>query len=330
MDDHSFIAFQNVGDTFSGVYYVENSYVKKSKTNKDFMELSLRDRSGTRTVRHWSVVDGVKKGDFVLISAEVEEYMDAPSIVAKHIERTKPSDMALYIAVFDNVDEHISILTDTMNDLKVLCDLLGDETLLRVVKLFYDNESFFKKFKEVPGSVTPYYGRMSGAIVNTARITQQCQTVSKIYSLKQDEMAVLLSASMLFMIGAVEAFDFDVCIPIETRKGILMGVTNLTLFKVSGVCKKVVADMVSEKKKSNRNLVERLLHCLISYRPTLVQPMTKEAIVLSELCRMDRSMVEAGEFIQNDENDSNEFTAFDPLLKRKYFKGCKNLAPKKD
>ena len=54
--------------------------------------------------------------------------------------------------------------------------------------------------------------------------------------------------------------------------------------------------------------------------------MTKEAIILASVYRTDREIVDAVEFIQNDVNATEEFTAYDPILKRRYYTGCKTSA----
>jgi len=54
-----------------------------------------------------------------------------------------------------------------------------------------------------------------------------------------------------------------------------------------------------------------------------MKPMTKEALILVAAYRVDVDMVDAYEFIQNDVNVTEEFTAYDPSLGRRYYLGCR-------
>ena len=49
--------------------------------------------------------------------------------------------------------------------------------------------------------------------------------------------------------------------------------------------------------------------------------MTKEAMALNSAYRLDSEMVHAMDFVENDMNDSEDFTAFDPVLRRRYYTG---------
>jgi len=49
--------------------------------------------------------------------------------------------------------------------------------------------------------------------------------------------------------------------------------------------------------------------------------MTKEAMVLAGVVKMDGEVVDSLDFIANDVNENEEFTAFDPRTKRNYYRG---------
>jgi hypothetical protein len=48
--------------------------------------------------------------------------------------------------------------------------------------------------------------------------------------------------------------------------------------------------------------------------------MTKEAMILRAIVELDNEVVDALDFISSDIND-DEFTAFDPRLRRRYYRG---------
>lgn len=324
VQEHQPIAHVNVGDVFSGVYYIENVFIKKAKNNKDYQDFTLRDKSGSRFVKYWGVVDGVGKGDFVFVAANVEDYMGNPSIIAKNVEKENPpTDMSNYIPAYENGDKHAESFDKIRELLKQTEADAGDETAGKIVDEVYGNGAFFNKFVMAPGSARPHYGREGGLLANTVRVADQCIKTAESYDITSQEKAILIASALLCRIGVIDTFEFQDCLPVETKKGILLGVNNLTMTRVSSALKRVVAEMAKTKTAPNQETVMRLFHAISSYNENCMKAMTKEAMILSSVYRMDATMVDAIEFIENDVNMAEEFTAYDPALGRRYYTGCK-------
>jgi 3'-5' exoribonuclease len=317
---HEFIAHQNIGDSFSGVYYVEQAYIKLTVTNKEYTDMVLRDKSGSRPVKHWGKTD-FKKGDFAFISAVVENYQGNPSIIAKNIEREDPpEDLVNYIPVYDDADKHSERFDELREKLAELDKALGNETCGLLVDDVFNNGKTYARFISAPGSNQPHYGREGGLLANTVRVTDSAFAVADQYHLTTQEKAILLAAGFLHRLGAMDAFNFEDCMPQETTRGILVGVDNLTMGRLATSTRRTVVAANKAGKTIDKDVMIRIMHCIASYGE-VVQPMTKEALVLASAARSDREIVEAVEFIENDPNETEEFTAFDPNLGRRYFKG---------
>lgn len=320
---HALIRHQEVGTVFEGVYYVESLYVKQTVQKKDYSDFMLRDRSGARNVKYWGVIPDLVKGDWVYVSAAVEEYMGNPSVVARNIEKADvPTDMSDYIPVYDDSDDHASRFDAIRLELVKLEQKTGGIQAGYLVDEVYNHASFFAKFVAAPGSARPHYGRQGGLLASTVRVAEACQRMSGAYGLNDQERTVLLSAALLFRIGAIDAFEFKDCMPAFTKRGLMLGIANLTMARVSSALKRVVA-AVKDKKEVDYEVVLRILHAVSSYDAQCVLPMTKEAMVLSAAYRIDSEMVDAMDFIANDQNISEEFTAWDPSMSRKYYTGLR-------
>ena len=324
VQEHQPIGHVNIGDAFSGVYYIENVFIKQTKNNKDYQEYTLRDKSGSRFVKYWGVVDGVAKGDFVFVAANVEEYMGNPSIIAKNVQKEQsPADMSNYLPAFEDSDKHAESFDQVRTTLKQIEADIGDETAGKIVDEVYGNGAFFQKFIQAPGSAKPHYGREGGLLANTVRVAEQAVKTAESYGLDAQEKAILIAAALLCRIGAIDAYEFQDCMPVETKKGILLGLNNLTMTRVSSALKRVVAELAKTQMSASQETVMRLFHAISSYNDSCMKPMTKEALILAAVYRMDAQMVDAVEFIQNDVNMTEEFTAYDPALGRRYYTGCK-------
>jgi len=320
--EHAFLQHQNIGDSFSGVYYAEAVFIKQTRQGKDYLDLTLRDKSGSRYAKYWGTLEGLQKGDFVFVAANVEDYQGSPSVVAKNIEKAEaPANLSNYIPVYDDSDKCAERFDTIREELKKVEAETGDETAGMIVDEVYGNSRFFEKFVVAPGGVRPHYGRQGGLLANTVRVADASLGAMSQYQLSAQERTILLSSALLHRIGAIDSFEFQDCVPMETKKGLLLGINNLTMTRVSSALKRVIAALKKAEKAADQDIVVRLLHAVSSYDGVCVTPMTKEALLLHSVWRTDRDMVDAIEFIQNDINEGDEFTAYDPVLRRRYFTG---------
>lgn len=321
-EEHAFLQHQNIGDTFSGVYYVEAVFVKQTKQLKNYLDLTLRDRSGGRYVKYWGTLEGIEKGIFVFIAANVEDYQGSPSIIAKNIEKAEePTDLSNYIPIYDDSDKQAERFDSIRDELKKAEAETDDQTAGMIVDEVYGNSRFFEKFVVSPGSIRPHYGRQGGLLANTVRVADACLNAEAFYQFTSQERVILLSSALLHRIGAIDAFEFQDCVPVETKKGMLLGIGNLTMTRVSSALKRVISALNKAKKSADQDTIIRLLHAVSAYDGICVKPMTKESLLLHSVWRTDGNMVDAIEFIQNDVNEGDEFTAYDPILRRRYFTG---------
>lgn len=323
---HALIRHQGVGDAFEGVYYVESAFIKQTVQKKDFTDFTLRDRSGSRNVKFWGRVDGVVKGDFVFIAANVEEYLGQPSLIAKNVEKAEvPTDLSNFIPIYD--DSGTKTNAERFDAIRVLLKesevSSGDVTAGLLVDEVYKNATFFGQFVVAPGSARPYYGCQGGLLANTVRVAEAAAIASEAYKLNDQEMSVLLASALLARIGAIEAFEFKDCMPVVTKKGILLGVNNLTMIRISSALKRVVAAMTKDGKKVDLETVTRILHAVTSHEGSCIRPMTKEALILSSAFQTDSKVVDAMDFIESDVNVSEEFTAWDPAAGHRYYTGSR-------
>ena len=322
MSGHALIQHQDIGDSFSGTYYVENVFIRQTVNGKDYLDLTLRDRSGSRYAKFWGL-ERIERGDWAFVAAIVEEYHEKPSIILKNIEKTdEPDSMDNYIPTYDDSDKHAARFDEIREAIKEMESKAGGWTAGMLVDEVYSNSRFFERFITAPGGVSSHYGRRGGLLANTVRIADACLKMSDLYPLTDEEKAILLSSALLCRVGSVEAFEFQDCVPVETKSGILLGIDNLTMTRVSNALKRVSGGLKkSGDEPVNHNVVIRILHAIASFDCGDVVPATKEALILSGSFHNDLEIVEAIEFMEGDVNENDEFTAYDSSMQRRYFTG---------
>ena len=322
--EHTLIRHVEKGDAFEGVYYVESAYVKQTTQKKDYTDFMLRDKSGARNVKYWGVVNGVTKGCFVFIAATVDEYQGNLSIVAKNVEKTDtPDDLSDFMSAYDDSSKYASKFDQLRAALAECEKTTGNAIGGMLVDEVYKNATFFQKFVVAPGSGRSHYGRQGGLLANVVRVAEAALCSASQYGLNEQEKSILISSALLSRIGAIEAFEFRDCMPNVTKKGILLGINNLTMTRITSALKRAVAALSKENKTVDQDTVVRILHAVTAHDGVSVQPMTKEAMVLNAAFKSDANIVDAMDFIASDVNKNEEFTAWDPSTGRKYYTGVR-------
>jgi len=314
--EHQFICSQELGDSFSGIYYVERFQIRLTTQSKEFTDMILRDRSGSRPVKHWNKLDGISKGDFVFVAADVVEYMGYPSVVAKNVSRedSAPENVENYIPVCDDLDTHL----EGFDSLRGRLDKVKDQTPSLLVGEVYKSSRFFERFCSSPGSDRPHYGRHGGLVINIVRTTNAACSLAAAAGFDDDEMSVLIAAGLVCRVGGIDAFDFHDCLPVVTARGTLLGVATLTMTRVTAALRRVLSEKPEDV---DQDILLRILHAVNSHDGVATQPMTREAIILHEAWKSDCLISESFEFMDTNRNGSDGFTAWDRHCSKRYYVG---------
>jgi len=320
---HEQIGHQDIGDTFSGTYYVQAAYIKKTTTNRDYTDMTLRDKSGARPVKYWGTVKDLEKGCFVFVAAVVEDYQGSASIIARNVELVdEPKDLSDYIPSFEDAaglaegfDDIRAVIAGIEKDTKDdTCGLLVDEV--------YHNGKFFDRFVRSPGSDGPHYGKIGGLLANVVCVADHASKAAAVYALQPDESNVLITAALLCRVGGADAYDMEDCMPVMSKRGVLLGVSNLTMSRITSAIRRVIQAAKTDGKSVSQDVILRVLHAVVaSGKIDGVTPMTKEALILAGILELDTEVVDAIDFIENDANKDEEFTSFDARLGRRYYRG---------
>lgn len=319
---HSLIAHQDIGDSFSGVYYVEQSHVKQTVQKKDYTDMLLRDKSGSRPVKYWGTVKDLDAKCWVFIGATVEEYQGGPSIIARNVEIvTEPESLSNHIPVYEGGDGMADEFDRLRQELSQLVEKTGEKTSEMLVEQVFDHGSFFDLFVRCPASSGAAYGKRGGLLACVVRTTRAALDMARFYGASEEEQVVILSAAFLCQIGGVDACEFVDCMPAKTERGLLLGLPSLTMTRINAALRRVASQAKQDGVELNRELLLRVLHAVVASSNTCgVRAATKEAMLLQHVVKMNNEVSDAQDFIENDVND-DAFTAYDPKLRRRYYRG---------
>jgi 23S rRNA maturation-related 3'-5' exoribonuclease YhaM len=309
---HELLSTKNPGDSFAGVYLVDSVAEKKTSGGKSFSDINIRDRSGVRSLKYWGVIPNLKRGDFIAALIRVETYQGNPSFSSSEcVKDDAPSDLSDYVPTYPDVSGFPARFNAFVDKIKALEG--NDNTCSIIVEQVFA-DGYFEKFKNAPGSVSPFYGRIGGSICRTLRVATACDSLATAYGLERRQHAMLLASALLHRSGGAVAFRFDCGMPEYTDDGMLIGVAGLSILRF-----KTAID--ARKKEIDWNHTGRLLmHNIQASIGTNIKPMTIEAILLSMAAKTDLQVSEAMDFIEtNGAPASGSFTAFDPTLRRRFY-----------
>lgn len=317
--DHSFIAHQNVGDAFSGIYYVESSFVKLTVHNKEYTDLVLKDISGSRNVKYWGVSD-IGKGDFCYVSCVVQDYQGTASIVAKNIQKEpSPEDLSPYVSQYDNFEYYVDRFSELSLFIAESAFNYSEEISKLCEKIIQHGwiENFDDQIN-APSSDGSFYGRIGGLLVNSVLIGECAKSYAHIYGLSDKECCLVILAGLLHKIGAIDCYTMDSCVSEKTNRGILIGEENLTNSRLLEIFQKCESELGGSFSDEQNDFCNRLYHAVCA-KNGKIKALTKEALILCHLVEGDNKIVEAIDFISNDENEG-KFTAYNSSAGQFYLK----------
>jgi len=314
LGSHQPIKHLEIADLFKGVYYLEQMSIKVARNGSKYSDLVLKDKSGSSFAKFWGTLTKTKKGMFVAVEGHVDEYMGKPSVIVDKIKEVEPpTDLSDYLAQSLSLESDKFLFSDFIQRIDGLGVEIQDETCEQLIDVIF-TEEFKKQFFEAPYSILPHYATRGGLLEHTIKVAGISSDAASRCGLSSDEKVVLYTACLLHGIGAIEALEFQDCVARETKSGVLLGKTFLS--------SRMIQKAVEGLENLNQELLVRILHAVLSHEATSIKPMTREAIILAEACRTDMRIVEASDFIEQDLND-DEFTAFDTLSQRRFYKGPK-------
>lgn len=319
-EEHVFIRHVSVDQTFSGVYYLESCYDKKTKNGNLYSDLKIRDKSGIVFARLWESSKSLPPGNFVKIEAHGQSFQNQFQIIVDRIEVCpKPQDMDNYTKKSPTLDDdkvkfekYYSVVREDSKEAK-------DKTCILLLDAVF-NEAFKKEFFVASGNDKSVYGCVGGLLAHTVKTTYLSAILAKQHNVDAGTNLILITAGLLHSLGATSAFDVSGCAATESPMGKMLGQNFYTLQRL------ILAKKEIEGQEGyNSETMMRIMHCVVSLDSYYIRPKSIESIILNKIASADMFTASAIEYINEDSN-ADMFTSFDMVTRREYFKGDVDLS----
>ena len=166
------------GDGITEHFLIENKNLATARNGKPYINLTLRDKTGTISAKVWDDADLIFKqitsSQFVEVSGLVESFQGKPQLKVISIKSLKPEkiDMGDFIAsTTKDIEKTFKELTD-------LCSTVKDGNLKGLLDAFFADIDFVARFKKSPAAKSIHHTYIGGLLEHTLSIMQICDKLA--------------------------------------------------------------------------------------------------------------------------------------------------------
>jgi 3'-5' exoribonuclease len=300
-------------DQVDSLFLVKEKSSGITKTGNAYLKLKLVDHSGEIEGRIWTSVetfaDSFEKDDFVHIMGKAVSFQEHLQLNITQIERIGEEEI-LFSDFFPMAEKDID---EMFHSLIEISQEIKNPHLSQLLQLFWEDESFIKRFKMAPASKWLHHNYLGGLLEHTFSLVQLVlKNVSHYIGLNLD---LLLTASILHDLGKVDeltyhrSFDYS-------DEGRLLGHIILGLERVE--------DKIRQLPDFPKDLSTLLKHLLLSHHGQYIwgspkRPMTLEAVMLHYLDDMDAKMNGIQQFIKKQVPDGSRWSAYHRIFEQYFY-----------
>ena len=300
-------------DQVDSLFLVREKSSGVTKTGNAYLKLKLVDHSGEIEGRIWTFADAFaesfEKDDFVHVMGKAVSFQEHLQLNITHIGRVGEEEILLsdfFPFVEKDVDEMFQSLLDISRQIK-------NPHLSQLLQLFWEDESFMKRFRMAPASKWLHHNYLGGLLEHTLSLAQLVlKNVSHYSGLNLD---LLLTGSILHDLGKVDELSYQRSFD-YSDEGRLLGHIILGIEKVE--------DKIRQLPDFPKDLSNLLKHLLLSHHGQYIwgspkRPMILEAVMLHYLDDMDAKMNGIQQFIKKQVPEGSRWSAYHRIFEQYFY-----------
>ncbi len=307
------------GDNVEEVYLVVDKQLRANRNGNLFLQLELRDRTGTISARLWNAGEQVfrsfEAGDFLLVKGKVQLFQGALQMILNNLDRVAPERVEL-ADFLPHTEQDVSKLYER---LRTLLRKLQSPHLRALTECFLMDEELMQGFCRAPAGVRNHHAYLGGLLEHVVTMLDGADRLAPLYpELDRD---LLLVGIFLHDVGKVRELTYDRSFG-YSDEGQLVGHLVLGVEMLNEQVQRV-RDLTGEAFPTE--LLLRLKHLIVSHHGTHefgspVLPMTPEAIALHYLDNFDAKLHTFTRDIREISGPA-AWTPYNQSLQRRLFRG---------
>jgi len=310
------------GDSLDEVYLVSDKQLRANRNGNLFLQLELRDRTGSISGRLWNAGEQLfrsfNEGDFLVVKGKVQLFQGSLQIILSNLETVDPH--SVHLADFlPHTDKDIGKLLQQMRG---IINKIGDMHLRALMEAFQLDEPLMNAFCRAPAGIRNHHAYVGGLLEHVVSLMECADRIAPLYpKLNRD---LLIVGIFLHDIGKLRELTYDRLFG-YTDEGQLIGHINIGVEMLND---KIAATQKLTEEPFPTEMLLRLQHMILSHHGTHEfgsprLPMTPEAIALHYLDNLDAKLHSFIRDINEDANQYASWTPFNQSLQRRLFKGAR-------
>jgi len=305
-----------IGESFIGFYLVESKRARQTREGGFFIDLDLRDVSGTLNGKIWEdferYQEEFERGDIVKLEGIVESYRDQAQVRVKRIRKARAEDRIDYSLIIPSTRQDVNQM---VAEIREIISRVKNPYLQKLLELYWNDEGFMEKLKTGPAARNLHHSYLGGLLEHIWHMLKIAHLLAgEIYPALDYDL--IITGAFLHDLGKIDELN-SFPVPSYTRAGYLEGhiILGLKSFqeKVS-----LISDFPEELKL-------HLEHIILSHHGekewgSPVLPATSEAMLIHFIDNLDAKLAMIEEAIEQDWNQNEEFTGWHPILERHIYK----------
>lgn len=318
---HLFISELKAGDKINQFFLIKRKERRRTKNGKDYLDLSLADRTGALNGKIWG--EGVsrfdplfREGQFAAVAGRVESFQEDLQLTVERIKGQEYFSPEQLEAAGFNSD---LLLPATLLDIDSLWkdvlqwveeEINNPPLKALTLSLLHNNEMAWKTW---PASKLYHHAYRGGLLEHTHRVVQLARSLLPHFPELNGDL--VLAGTILHDMGKMR--ELEGCLSASnTIDGELFG--HLVLGWA------MIRETAKDLSWEDPTLLSRLEHILLAHHGQLeygspVLPQTREALMVHMVDDLEGKIKMMTDHLESDRSD-RAFTDWHKVLKRKIFK----------
>src|SRR5262245_45751626 len=169
------------GEGVEEVYLVADKQVRANRNGNLYLQLDLRDRTGTINARLWNAGEPLfrsfEAGDFLLVKGKVQMFQGTLQIILNHVNRVDTAQVDL-TDFLPHTDQDVSKLYER---LRSLLRKIGNPHLRALTEVFLMDPDFVDAFCKAPAGIRNHHAYIGGLLEHVVTLLDGADRLAPLY-----------------------------------------------------------------------------------------------------------------------------------------------------
>ncbi len=310
------------GDSFEEVFMVVDKQLRANRTGSLFLQIELRDRTGSISARMWNATEhqfkSFEAGEFLKIKGKVQLFQGSLQVIFSSMEKV-PREAVAMEDFLPQTEKDVGRLFERLRQLLKV----ENPALKALVECFLIDDALMDGFCRAPAGIRNHHAYLGGLIEHVVNMLEVADRIAPLYpDINRD---ILILGIFLHDIGKVRELSYERVFG-YSDEGQLLGHLAIGVEMLQEKIAKV-PELSGEPFPGELGL--RLKHMILSHHGTHEfgsprLPMTPEAVALHHIDNLDAKIHTYVREIKDDRQGPSAWTPYNHSSGRRIFKGLKD------